>query len=348
MGRSFLASTLFHVVLLGLFAVGLTLSVRAPVEEAVPIEVIDAASLGPAEPAPPKPAPAATAPLPARDAARPVPPPPPPAPPAPAPAIEPPPPPKVVEAPKPPPEPKLTPPPEPKVAEPLPLKVPDKPKPIAATQPKPEPPKPKEPAKPKQPEKPKLVEKAKEPPPKPAPQATKPRPPETKVAEKPKATTKPAKTKQDSKAEPDTLDTLLASVEKLDKRTKAEQTRDGKANAKQAGTAAPAKSTGPANLTAGELAGIKRQIEQCWNVPAGVEGIEAMQVKLRILMNPDGTAGKVSVEDQARMTAEPGFRTVAESARRAVLGCRLTLPAEKYDLWKDMVMTFYPKDAISG
>ena len=35
MGRSFLASTVFHVVLLALFAVGLQLSVRAPVQEAI-------------------------------------------------------------------------------------------------------------------------------------------------------------------------------------------------------------------------------------------------------------------------------------------------------------------------
>ncbi|MFO1038885.1 MAG: hypothetical protein U1E45_18750 [Geminicoccaceae bacterium] len=346
MGRSFLASTLFHVVLLAVFAVGLQLSVRAPVQEAIPIEVVDAASLGPAAPTPPKPAPAATAPLPERDAAKPVPPPPtpaPPAPPEPAPPPEPPPPPKVVEAPPPPPEPKVTPP-EPKLAEPLPPpKVPDKPKPVAATPPKPEPPKPE---KPKEPDKPKLAEKPKEAPPKPAPQS--PKPPQTKVAEKPKPDTKPAKTKADSKAEPDTLDTLLASVEKLDKRVKGEQTKDGKGDAKATASADSTKSKGPANLTAGELAGIKRQVEQCWNVPVGVEGIEEMQVKLRILMNPDGTAGKVSVEDQARMAAEPGFRTVAESARRAVLGCKLTLPAEKYDLWKDMVMTFYPKDAISG
>ena len=49
------------------------------------------------------------------------------------------------------------------------------------------------------------------------------------------------------------------------------------------------------------------------------------------------------------MAADPTFRAVAESARRAVDRCSpLKLPPGKYAIWRDIVMSFYPEDAISG
>jgi hypothetical protein len=57
---------------------------------------------------------------------------------------------------------------------------------------------------------------------------------------------------------------------------------------------------------------------------------------------------EVSIEDRNRFDQDTGFRTVAESARRAVLTCRLDLPADKYAVWRDMVLTFSPGDALSG
>jgi colicin import membrane protein len=47
--------------------------------------------------------------------------------------------------------------------------------------------------------------------------------------------------------------------------------------------------------------------------------------------------------------SDPTFRAVAESARRAVDRCSpLQLPPDKYSLWRDIVMSFYPEDAVSG
>jgi hypothetical protein len=57
---------------------------------------------------------------------------------------------------------------------------------------------------------------------------------------------------------------------------------------------------------------------------------------------------QVSIEDGGRMS-DPTFRAVAESARRAVDRCSpLQLPPDKYSLWRDIVMSFYPEDAVSG
>ena len=79
-----------------------------------------------------------------------------------------------------------------------------------------------------------------------------------------------------------------------------------------------------------------------------VRGIETMQVSLRIQMTVESEVTRVDIEDQSRLNRDQGFRIVAESARRAVLSCELSLPPEKHALWRDMVLTFFPKDAISG
>jgi hypothetical protein len=92
-----------------------------------------------------------------------------------------------------------------------------------------------------------------------------------------------------------------------------------------------------------------RQIGGCWTLPAGIDGIEDMVVRLRIQVRPDRTVQIVTIEDQARLNRDPVFRAVAESARRAVDRCSpLDLPAAKYTLWRDIVMNFYPEYAIGG
>jgi hypothetical protein len=74
-----------------------------------------------------------------------------------------------------------------------------------------------------------------------------------------------------------------------------------------------------------------------------------MVVRLRIQVRPDRTVQHVSIEDGARLAADPTFRAVAESARRAVDRCSpLQLPPDKYAIWREINMSFYPEDAISG
>jgi hypothetical protein len=74
-----------------------------------------------------------------------------------------------------------------------------------------------------------------------------------------------------------------------------------------------------------------------------------MTVKLRIQVRPDRSVQNVSIIDQGRLNDDPTYRTVAESARRAVDRCgKLNLPNDKYSLWRDINMTFRPEDAVSG
>jgi hypothetical protein len=150
-------------------------------------------------------------------------------------------------------------------------------------------------------------------------------------------------------ADEDDFAALLRSVEQQARRVEAPEARQGTGSADVARPVPQAASIADTvSLSANELSAIRRQIERCWNVPVGVPGIETMRVSLRIQLEADGSVRAVDIEDRNRFEQDPRFRTVAESARRAVLSCRLTLPAEKYVVWRDMVLTFSPGDALSG
>ena len=71
-----------------------------------------------------------------------------------------------------------------------------------------------------------------------------------------------------------------------------------------------------------------------------------MTVDIRIRMNPDGTYATLpQIRNTARMTTDPAFRALAESAVRALRdpACTpLKLPYEDYDDWKDIIFAFTP------
>ncbi|MFZ4763194.1 MAG: energy transducer TonB [Alphaproteobacteria bacterium] len=102
-----------------------------------------------------------------------------------------------------------------------------------------------------------------------------------------------------------------------------------------------------AQLTADEMAALVRQIESCWNVPAGAKSAENLVVELYVEVNPDRTVQKVEIVDIARMQADGFYRSAAESARRALLNpqCRpLMLPPDRYNEWKTMRLRFDPRE----
>ncbi len=96
-------------------------------------------------------------------------------------------------------------------------------------------------------------------------------------------------------------------------------------------------------LTVSEQDAVRRQIEKCWNVPIGARNPEELVVEIRIKVGRDRRVQKAEIVDSARAGADKFYRTMAESALRAVLQDKcspLKLPPEKYDTWKDITMTF--------
>jgi hypothetical protein len=102
-------------------------------------------------------------------------------------------------------------------------------------------------------------------------------------------------------------------------------------------------------LTASEMDMVREQISRCWNIPAGARDASDLVVEIRVEVSPDGNVQQATIVDQGRAAADPFFRAAAESARRAFFNplCRpLRLPPDKYELWKDMVVDFSPKDLL--
>jgi hypothetical protein len=368
MGRSWLLSSLLHVALAALLWFGLPSWGRPlpAMEGAITVELVSEA---PDDPRPPEPAVAALAPEPEREAARPPPPrrepAPKPEPPGVAePAPEPPPvaetappdpPPAPVVEPAPPPEPQVEPPPPPepeKVAKPEP-----------ASEPEPQTSKPESPPHPKPAPK---QQAAVEPEPRPQPEAPTPKlqpepPPKPQVQPKPASSPPPeqAAKPEPPKPEPelkkpaeppkqDEFATLLRSVEEMDRQRQDDVVKEGSGRSRDAAGRAPTE-LGEAPLSIGETDAVMRQIGRCWRLPAGIDAVEDMVVKLRIQVRPDRSVYGVEIKDQARLNRDPKFRAVAESARRAVEACSpLSLPPEKYVLWRDIILNFHPGFAISG
>ena len=93
---------------------------------------------------------------------------------------------------------------------------------------------------------------------------------------------------------------------------------------------------------------IKQQLVPCWNVPAGARDAKDLSVRIRASVNPDGTVRTASIVDQSRM-GDPLIRAAAESARRTFFNPQCTplkLPADKYEVWKDLDVTFDPRDLL--
>jgi hypothetical protein len=250
-----------------------------------------------------------------------------------------------VAAPAPKPEPKPEPPAaaEPPSAAAPPLPAPPQPKPEVKQTPAPPPPPPKPVA-------------AQAPPPPPPPE-TKPRPQPQRVAHHvpraepkksdPAAFEKVLNNLQDKKPAP-AFDSLLKNL-----------TRDQVAPADEAppqrhktAAAAPPSSQPKAplgaQLTASEMDLLREQLYHCWNVPSGVRDAKDLVIEVRVTVGSDGIARQAVIVDQGRL-GDPIFRAAAESARRTFFNPECTplrVPAGKYELWKDLVVDFSPKDLL--
>jgi hypothetical protein len=203
-----------------------------------------------------------------------------------------------------------------------------------------------------------------EPEPRPQPEAPKPKP-QPEPLPKPQAQPKPPPppTKQAAKPEPpkpepakptpeppkqDEFAALLRSVEEMDRRRQDDVVKEGSGRSRDAAGQARTE-LGEARLSIGEVDALRRQIGRCWTLPVGIDGVEDMVVQLRIQLRPDRTVQMVTIHDQGRLSRDARFRAVAESARRAVDKCSpLNLPPDKYAVWREIDMKFYPEDAISG
>ncbi|MBP5343726.1 MAG: hypothetical protein J6Y85_01435 [Alphaproteobacteria bacterium] len=103
-------------------------------------------------------------------------------------------------------------------------------------------------------------------------------------------------------------------------------------------------------LTISERDLIAYKLKECWNVDAGIEGIEDIIIDIQAFINKDGHVREVKIKNNLTSQA---MKAVAESARRAILICDnkgndspFKILAEKYanhyNQWKELELRFNP------
>ena len=103
-----------------------------------------------------------------------------------------------------------------------------------------------------------------------------------------------------------------------------------------------------ATLSQSEIDALRSRLRQCWNPPVGAADAANLSVVFRVLFRRDGSILQNPVLVQG--PASQFGPALAESAMRALLQCQpyTMLKPEHYDQWKDMQITFDPRDMFGG
>ena len=179
----------------------------------------------------------------------------------------------------------------------------------------------------------------------------------------PEKTVKKIKTKEEKKQNPDKLDEEVKQVSEFEKKdlfdpnniaalidkSKVDSadvvkknddiTQDQDRNIENTG------------LTLSEEDALKAQIFGCWSIPLGLPYNEDLLVRIKLMLEPDGSVTKTEILDHARMN-KPGqgfYKVLAESALRAVKLCQpLRVPSTGHERWKELQLNFDAREMLEG
>lgn len=186
----------------------------------------------------------------------------------------------------------------------------------------------------------------------------KPTPPVPAAKPKPKPKPKPEvkkEQKQPEKGKPqlaNPLKSLLASVDALEKEvgnTNQEAIIKEGTEVNNMGIEGGTGGSYFSELSISEIDAIAGRLRACWNLDPGAMGIKDMIIEIRAFLNKDGSVRKVDIINTSRYNSDAHFRSVADSARRAVYICApysifADKYADKYDKWNTMLLRFNPLD----
>ena len=186
----------------------------------------------------------------------------------------------------------------------------------------------------------------------------KPTPPVPAAKPKPKPKPKPEvkkEQKQPEKGKPqlaNPLKSLLASVDALEKEvgnTNQEATIKEGTEVNNMGIEGGTGGSYFSELSISEIDAIAGRLRACWNLDPGAMGIKDMIIEIRAFLIKDGSVRKVDIINTSRYNSDAHFRSVADSARRAVYICApysifADKYADKYDKWNTMLLRFNPLD----
>lgn len=104
-------------------------------------------------------------------------------------------------------------------------------------------------------------------------------------------------------------------------------------------------------MTISEVDALRQEMQKCWRPPTGAANPEELIVELRIFLKEDGSLVRAPrIERSGTSTFGKNSFTMAaeEAARRAVVMCAPYdfLPADKYERWKEVTITFDPASMV--
>ena len=179
----------------------------------------------------------------------------------------------------------------------------------------------------------------------------------------PEKTVKKIETKKENKQNPDKLDKEVKQVSEFEKKEfvdldniaklidKAKEDSAEVVKKNDDITQDQERNIENTRLTLSEEDALKAQIFGCWSIPLGLPYNEDLLVRIKLMLEPDGSVTKTEILDHARMN-KPGqgfYKVLAESALRAVKLCQpLRVPATGYERWKELQLNFDAREMLEG
>ncbi len=100
-------------------------------------------------------------------------------------------------------------------------------------------------------------------------------------------------------------------------------------------------------LTGSEKNGLVLAVQQCWNVPVGLENASGLVVVLSVELSRDGKLTSSPKLIDPAGTPQGTTRQAFEAGRRALIRCApYDLPQEKYEQWRQLEVVFNPKSMV--
>ena len=92
---------------------------------------------------------------------------------------------------------------------------------------------------------------------------------------------------------------------------------------------------------------VRAQVERRWNLDLEGLGARNFVIAIHVVLTRDGIVNKAEIVDQLRFNSDATYRSIALSARNAVLlSSPILLPNGAYDDVIDMVLNLNPRDTL--
>ena len=92
---------------------------------------------------------------------------------------------------------------------------------------------------------------------------------------------------------------------------------------------------------------VRAQVERRWNLALDELGDRNFVIAIHVVLTRDGTVTKAEIVDNARYRTDATYRSIALSARNAVLlSSPLALPSGDYDETMDMTLNLNPRNSL--